>query len=171
MLVKVLTSDPATASYFVEVPDDQDGAFTEFQRIVHGDLERITTPQLDSTFGTEPRVVMMVNRNGNIPGIQLPPNAKASKFYPNDFGVEITGEAILVGEVDIWTDGEPDYTFVSIPEKWKILYDMETLACKYGDDYEALHSGLDDLLLKVADPDVAKYYQELRDTARRWPTA
>jgi hypothetical protein len=165
MLVKVLTSDPATESYFVEASDDPQKALLEFQRIVHGDLERISTPQLDSTFGTDPSVVMLVNQNGDFPH-KLPANKKASKYFPNEFDLPIRGEAILVGEV-----AGDAYKFVSIPEKWKILYDMETLACKYGDDYEALHSGLDDLLLKAADPDVAKYYQELRGTARRWPTA
>jgi hypothetical protein len=171
MWIKVLTADPATEPYFREVPDDQEKAYEEFSKIVHGDLERISTQQLNDVFGDEPRVVMIVNINADFPH-KLPVNRKASKFFPNEFNLPIRGEAILVGEINVWTDGEPDYAFVSIPEKWKILFDMESAARDYFQRGQTtnLHKALDNYLLRTADPDVAKYYEELRQqfTAEEW---
>jgi len=172
MWVKVLPADLTKDVYFKELPDGQSLALHEMSRIVAGYVLRVYTDELRNTFQSSefgPRVVMLVNEDGG--HHRLPPNKRATKYAPNEYGVEIRGDAILVGESNAFVEGEDVHIFVSMPEKWKAIYDMETVAAEGGNDYEKVHSKLDDLLLSVADPDVRKMYEEIRDQFKNWPTA
>ena len=170
MWVKILPSDPTKEVEFKELPDDQTKFVHEASRIVHGYLERVYTQALLNAFPSSPRVVMLLNEDGQVQ--KLPINEKASKYYPNDYGIKVRGEAILVGEIDTWTDPEgPDRKFVDIPIKWRIINAMEKLL-ENADELGHLttHAALDALVLQLVDPDVKKMYLEAQEQLKGWWT-
>jgi len=169
MWAKVLPADPAKEAYLLELPNDQLQLIEYAAGIVNGYVKREFTQTLLEAFPSSPRVVMLVCEDGQ--NRKLPINEKASWYYPNDFGVKIRGNAILIGEVDTWTDGEHDRKFVDFPEKWRFIHEMETILAEAGNDYEKVHSQFDEYLLRSVDPDIRKMYEEARDSFKNWPTA
>lgn len=174
MWVKVLPAAETEEVYFAEISDQLDLAWGHLGTFVHGFIEVVKTQMLVSTFGSHPDgwplVVMVINEQGQ--NLKLPINKKASKYYPNDYDIMIRGDAVLVGQVQMFDpeDG-PYYDITSMPKKWKIIYDMETILAESGNDYEKVHGLFDEFLLEVADPDIAKMYKEARDQMPNWPTA
>lgn len=173
MWIKVLPADPAKEVYFKEVSDDLTKAWDEIRRMVHGFPELVRTQTLVNTFGSDlmtgqPNVVMVVNEDGQ--SLKLPINDKASKYYPNDYDIKIRGDAVLTGWKFYAPPEEAGFDIWTMPLKWKIIYDMETALLEGGNDYERIHSKLDNLLLEAVDSDVRKMYEEAREQMD-WRTA
>jgi hypothetical protein len=168
MWVKVLPADMKKEVYWKEVPDDENNAYVKLRQIVAGDVEIVKTQTLVTKYGYRsdgwPEVVMIVNEQGHL--MKLPVNKRASVYYPNDYDLPIRGEAVLVGQQQIFDpeDG-PYYTFASMPKKWKVIYDMETVFADNHLGSGITHRRLEDLLLEVADEDVAKMFREVREQA------
>jgi hypothetical protein len=180
MWIKVLPADMAKEPYWEDIPDVGESGENELEtykalrQIIAGDVEVIKTQTLVDKFGYsehgQPNVVMVINEMSTM--YKLPPNKRASIYYPNDYDLPIRGEAVLVGWQTFFDPREgPWFTFGPMPKKWKIIYDMETIVVENRNDYEKVHSLLDDLLLEVADEDVAKMYKEAREQFEHWPTA
>lgn len=170
MWVKVLPADPTKESYFTQLSEDKTQAWEQLRELVHGYTEVVRTQAIADEFGVDnrsvPRIIMVLNEEGQ--PRKLPINKKATKYYPNDYGIEIRGEAVLVGwEYYFDPEDGPQYDIASMPKKWKIIHDMETAAMEHDKDVEVLHDKLDELLLEATDPDIRIMYEEIRE-GRRW---
>lgn len=164
MWIKVLPADSTKEAYFTEVSNDLSQAWLQINRLIHGMPEVVKTQALIKTFGYsietgQPNVVMIINESGQVS--KMPINAKASKYYPNEYDVKIRGDAVLTGwRFQINSPEDMGFDIWTMPPKWKVIHDMETVLASGGEDYEMIHAAFDDLLLSVADPDVAKMYRE-----------
>ncbi len=164
MWIKILPADITREVYFKEIPDDLEHAWQELKRIIHGYPEVIKTQTMVNAFGYDagsafPNVVMIINEDGQ--HSQMPINERATKYYPNEYDIKIRGDAVLTGWKFHAEAPGLGFDIAEMPLKWKVIHDMETvLANKGNEDPELVHAAFDDLLLSVADPDVAKMYTE-----------
>jgi len=170
MWVKVLPANETKEPYFTLVSNDHAQAREQLIKLVHGPPEVVKTQALMNAFGFNvytgmPEVVMVINGNGQ--RSNGPINERASRYYPNEYDIKIRGDVVLTG----WAGSVDGYDIASMPLKWKVIHDMETVLAESGNDYEKAHSLFDDFLLQVVDEDVAKMYKEAREQFKHWPTA